>query len=69
MRSTNTTQFGVTCNDTPLPYGSSNGPLASCAPAPAGPLYGIDRYLDFFTRPGGVLFVSYTNWLSPSDPR
>jgi hypothetical protein len=48
------TQFGVVCDGAALPYGSSGGPLANCAPAPGGLLYGVDRYLDFFTRPGGV---------------
>jgi len=48
------TQFGVTCNGDAPPYGPSNGALGNCAPAPAGKLYGAERYIDFFTRPGGA---------------
>src|SRR5205085_10048996 len=40
-----------------VPYGSSNGPMAGCAPA--GREFDVKRYTDFFTRPesqGGVKF-------------
>jgi hypothetical protein len=55
------TRFGVQCGDPPVqpPYGSSSGPLMSCAPAPSPPgkLYDVQRYLDLFARPrsqGGI---------------
>jgi hypothetical protein len=47
-------EFGIVCNGQSPPYGPSSGPLAGCVPAPDGLLYGVDRYLDYFTRPGGL---------------
>jgi hypothetical protein len=48
------TRFGIVCNGMMPPYGPSNGPLSGCAPAPEGLEFGVQRYIDFFTKPGGV---------------
>jgi hypothetical protein len=52
-------RYGVVCGDPPAipPYGDSGGPLANCRAAPTGKLWGVDRYIEYFTRPllqGGV---------------
>jgi hypothetical protein len=72
------TRFGLTCAGKAPPYGESHGPLGACVPTPAGPdhgLYGVDRYIDFFTRPasqGGLkddpLKVVLAAIDAPSDP-
>jgi hypothetical protein len=51
------TRFGILCGGQMPPYGPSNGPLASCVPAPDGLEFGVQRYIDFFTKAavqGGV---------------
>jgi hypothetical protein len=54
------TQFGIACGGTPLsPAAAPTGPLEHCVPAPAEAgstttLYGVQRYIDFFTRPRAV---------------
>ena len=58
------TRFGILCGSPPVrpPYESSHGPLAMCVSAPnvngmgPGKLYDIGRYVDFFSKPGGVKF-------------
>jgi hypothetical protein len=52
------TKYGVMCGDPPmLPPDQSNGVLADCRAATAdvgGKLYDVQRYIDFFTKPGGA---------------
>ena len=53
------TQFGITCSDPagPLDASAAMGPFSNCRPlaqADGGQLFDVQRYIDFFTRPGGV---------------
>jgi len=52
------TQFGVSCSTPPAPLsGAAMPPSTSCAPldqADGGKLFDVQRYIDFFDRPGGV---------------
>jgi hypothetical protein len=53
------TQFGITCSDPPAPLvpTSTMGPLANCRPlsqADGGKLIDVQKYIDYFARPGGV---------------
>ena len=53
------TQFGITCSGPPAPLQAStaNGPFTDCQPlstADGGKLFDVQRYIDFFARPGGV---------------
>jgi hypothetical protein len=47
-------RFGHVCAKGAPPFGDSGGPLAGCRSAQDGLLYGAQRYIDFFTRPGGL---------------
>ena len=53
------TQWGVSCTTPPAPLdpASAAGPFDDCTPlnqADGGKLYDVQRYIDFFDRPGGV---------------
>ena len=52
------TQFGVSCSTPPAPLsGVAMPPSTECAPlnrADGGKLFDVQRYIDFFDRPGGV---------------
>ena len=52
------TQWGVSCTTPPAPLDpTSTGPFDDCTPldqADGGKLYDVQRYIDFFDRPGGV---------------
>ncbi len=53
------TQWGITCGDPPMPLSGTMAlaPRDDCRPlteAEGGKLFDVQRYLDFFARPGGV---------------
>jgi hypothetical protein len=52
------TEFGITCSNPPAPLsGSPMGPSNNCRPlaqSEGGQLFDVQRYIDFFARPGGV---------------
>jgi hypothetical protein len=53
------TQFGISCSDPPAPLVATTamGPFDQCRPldqADGGKLFDVQRYIDFFARPGGV---------------
>ena len=52
-------QFGITCGDSPMPLAASapGGPFDNCRPltqAEGGKLIDVQKYIDYFSRPGGV---------------
>jgi hypothetical protein len=52
------TEFGITCSDPPAPLNASQlAPSTNCRPlaqSDGGKLFDVQRYIDFFARPGGV---------------
>jgi hypothetical protein len=53
------TQFGIACGDPAVPVSGTvpTGPRSDCRPlseAEGGKLFDLDRYINFFARPGGV---------------
>jgi hypothetical protein len=53
------TNYGIMCGSPPMlaPYADSGGPLSMCQSATAtvgGKLFELDRYLNYFTKAGGV---------------
>jgi hypothetical protein len=52
------TQFGITCSEPGMPLtGGPMDPTGGCRPltqAEGGKLFEVQRYIDFFARPGGV---------------
>ncbi len=50
-------QFGITCGATPMPLPSMSFVASDCrplAPSEGGKLIDVQKYIDFFSRPGGV---------------
>ena len=71
------TQFGIACGDPAMAVQpmASNGPLANCRPlttAEGGKLIDVQKYIDFFARPGGVKAdpsdVILTSLAAPTTP-